>query len=151
MEELAGDSVEDHRLDSARANSTSCYRGARGFIYPSTFEGFGMPVLEAMAAGVPVACSDIPPLREIARPRSTYFDPRANREIRDALVLLAAGMIPTEAAQQRAPRVHLGENGARNARLSQQVFQLNLGIGLRIAILHDDRRVQRQAPVAARP
>jgi glycosyltransferase involved in cell wall biosynthesis len=78
------------------------FRGARGFIYPSTFEGFGMPVLEAMAAGVPVACSDIPPLREIAGSTVHYFDPADESEIRSALELLAAGMLPTEAARQRA-------------------------------------------------
>jgi glycosyltransferase involved in cell wall biosynthesis len=78
------------------------YRGALGFIYPSTFEGFGMPVLEAMAAGVPVACSDIPPLREIARSTVHFFDPASDREIRDALLLLASGKISTEAAQLRA-------------------------------------------------
>jgi glycosyltransferase involved in cell wall biosynthesis len=78
------------------------YRGALGFIYPSTFEGFGMPVLEAMAAGVPVACSDIPPLREIARSTVHFFDPASDREIGDALLRLASGKISTEAAQRRA-------------------------------------------------
>ncbi len=78
------------------------YRGALGFIYPSTFEGFGMPVLEAMAAGIPVACSDIPPLREIARSTVQFFDPASDREIRDALLLLASGKISTDAAQRRA-------------------------------------------------
>jgi len=78
------------------------YRGALGFIYPSTFEGFGMPVLEAMAAGVSVACSDIPSLREIARSTVHFFDPASDREIRDALLLLASGKISPEAAQQRA-------------------------------------------------
>ena len=78
------------------------YRGALGFIYPSTFEGFGMPVLEAMAAGVPVACSDIPPLREIARSTVHFFDPASDREIRDALLLLGVRKISTDAAQHRA-------------------------------------------------
>ena len=78
------------------------FRGARGFIYPSAFEGFGMPVLEAMAAGVPVACSDIPPLREVAGSTVHYFDPANENEIRDALVRLASGTIPTEAAARRA-------------------------------------------------
>jgi glycosyltransferase involved in cell wall biosynthesis len=78
------------------------YRCARGFIYPSTFEGFGMPVLEAMAAGVPVACSNIPPLREVAGSTVHFFDPANDHEIRDALLLLASGKIPTEAAQHRA-------------------------------------------------
>lgn len=78
------------------------YCGALGFIYPSTFEGFGMPVLEAMAAGVPAACSDIPPLREIARSTVHFFDPSSDREIRDALLLLASGKISAEAAQRRA-------------------------------------------------
>jgi len=53
----------------------SLYARAKAFVYPSTFEGFGMPVVEAMAAGIPVACSDIPPLREVAGDAALYFDP----------------------------------------------------------------------------
>ena len=53
----------------------SLYARARAFIYPSLFEGFGMPVLEALAGGIPVACSDIPPLREVAGDAALFFDP----------------------------------------------------------------------------
>jgi glycosyltransferase involved in cell wall biosynthesis len=101
VEEMAGDSVKITGW-IPRMELYELFRGARGFIYPSTFEGFGMPVLEAMAAGVPVACSDIPPLREIAGSTVHYFDPASVTEIRDALERLAAGTIPTEAAQERA-------------------------------------------------
>jgi glycosyltransferase involved in cell wall biosynthesis len=101
VEKLAGDAV---RITGwiPREKLYELYRGALGFIYPSTFEGFGMPVLEAMAAGVPVACSDIPPLREIAESTVHYFDPLSDSQIRDALLLLASGKISTDAAQQRA-------------------------------------------------
>jgi|SRR5580704_6012716 glycosyltransferase involved in cell wall biosynthesis len=101
VEKLAGDSV---RIAGwvPRAELFELFRCARGFIYPSTFEGFGMPVLEAMAAGVPVACSDIPPLREIAGSTVYYFDPSSEAEIRSALERLASGSIPTDAARQRA-------------------------------------------------
>src|SRR5579883_1968489 len=78
------------------------FRRARGFIYPSMFEGFGMPVSEAMAAGVPVACSDIAPLREVGGAAVHYFDPASDDAIRDALKRLAAGAIPAEEAQRRA-------------------------------------------------
>ena len=101
IESLAGESVEITGW-IPREQLYELYRGALGFIYPSTFEGFGMPVLEAMAAGVPVACSDIPPLREIARSTVHFFDPSNDREIRDALLLLASGKISTDAAQRRA-------------------------------------------------
>ena len=75
--------IEDLKLqDSVRITGWvpreelySLYARARAFVYPSTFEGFGMPVLEAMAAGVPVACSDIPPLREVAADAALFFDP----------------------------------------------------------------------------
>lgn len=40
------------------------YSSARVFVFPSLWEGFGLPPLEAMACGTPVLCSDIPPLRE---------------------------------------------------------------------------------------
>lgn len=63
----------------------SLYRRAGAFVYPSTFEGFGMPVLEALAAGIPVACSDIPPLREVAGDAALYFDPFNEDEIASAI------------------------------------------------------------------
>jgi glycosyltransferase involved in cell wall biosynthesis len=66
------------------------YAGARAFIYPSTFEGFGMPVLEAMAAGIPVACSDIPPLREVAGDAALFFDPSDDDAVAAALDRIAS-------------------------------------------------------------
>jgi glycosyltransferase involved in cell wall biosynthesis len=69
----------------ARKDLMRLYEHARAFIYPSTFEGFGMPVLEAMATGVPVACSDIPPLHEVGGDAVLYFDPLNEDAISEAL------------------------------------------------------------------
>jgi glycosyltransferase involved in cell wall biosynthesis len=44
-------------------------------VFPTLAEGFGLPVLEAMARGVPVACSDLAVLREIGADVPLYFDP----------------------------------------------------------------------------
>lgn len=66
------------------------FAGAFAFIYPSTFEGFGMPVLEAIAAGIPTACSNIEPLASIAGSTVLQFDPHDVSAIQRAMVDLAS-------------------------------------------------------------
>jgi glycosyltransferase involved in cell wall biosynthesis len=51
------------------------YRAARCFVFPSLAEGFGLPVLEAMLRGTPVACSDATSIPEVAGDAALYFDP----------------------------------------------------------------------------
>jgi glycosyltransferase involved in cell wall biosynthesis len=62
----------------------SFYRRAAALVFPSLYEGFGQPVLEALACGCPVACSDLPALREVAGDEAEYFDPLDPESIADA-------------------------------------------------------------------
>lgn len=61
------------------------YSGAAGFVYPSIYEGFGLPPLEAMACGCPVAVSDIPAHREVYGEAATYLDPFVPEDISNKL------------------------------------------------------------------
>lgn len=83
------------------------YRRAHSCVYPSTFEGFGLPVLEAMAAGIPTACSAIEPLREIAGGWALLFDPHDDRQMQETLVRLL---------EDDALRNRLAEEGPTRAR-----------------------------------
>jgi glycosyltransferase involved in cell wall biosynthesis len=85
---VAGDVVLAPWLPPAKLEGL--YAAAACFAMPTLYEGFGLPVLEAMARGVPVACSDLPVLREVAGPAARFFDPHEPRTIATALGELLA-------------------------------------------------------------
>ncbi len=63
----------------------SLYNAASCFVYPSFFEGFGLPPIEAMACGTPVAAAEAASLPEVVGDAGIYFDPFSLEEIRDAI------------------------------------------------------------------
>ena len=63
----------------------SLFASATAFVYASNFEGFGIPVLEALTAGIPSAVSNISPIVEVAADAARYFDPAQIDDIADAL------------------------------------------------------------------
>jgi glycosyltransferase involved in cell wall biosynthesis len=71
--QLQGRVIEAADLSDRSMQATVA--GARAMLLPSFAEGFGMPVAEALAAGVPVICSDIPALREVGGDVPAYLDP----------------------------------------------------------------------------
>jgi glycosyltransferase involved in cell wall biosynthesis len=77
-----------------RSEMPSLYAAASGFVFPSVYEGCGIPVLEAMSCGCPIAASDIAASREFAGRAALYFDPTdeasiagAMREMQDSAAL----------------------------------------------------------------
>jgi glycosyltransferase involved in cell wall biosynthesis len=70
--------VTDHEL-------AQFYRKAAVCVFPALHEGFGLPVIEAMACGTPLACSRIPVLEEVAGNAAAYFDPLAVKDIARAV------------------------------------------------------------------
>jgi len=67
----------------------SLIRCALALTYPSLYEGFGMPLVEAMVADLPICCSDINALTEVAGGCSLKFDPRKPEDIANALIRIS--------------------------------------------------------------
>jgi glycosyltransferase involved in cell wall biosynthesis len=88
------------------ADLEGLYRAARCFVLPSLIEGFGLPVLEAMRHGTPVACSDRSALAEVADGAALLFDPEDQSAVTDAVRRLV---------EDEGLRAHLTERGRKRA------------------------------------
>lgn len=80
--------LSDTQLEQRSGSDTKlagCYRNAAAFVYPSLYEGFGIPPLEAMSMGCPVVCSDTSSIPEVVGSAAEYFDPQVTESIRAAM------------------------------------------------------------------
>jgi len=82
------------------------YSTCSAFVYPSLYEGFGLPPLEAMSCGAPVVAGRTPPVEEVTGGAARLFDPRDTRELAHALL----DLLGNEAARRA-----LSEAGLRRA------------------------------------
>ena len=63
------------QVSGSDAKLRLCYQNAEAFIYPSIYEGFGLPIIEAMHYNCPVICSNTSSIPEVAGSAAEYFDP----------------------------------------------------------------------------
>jgi len=74
-----------HLLNISEIELKSLYQLCEAFVFPSLDEGFGLPILEGLGCGARVVASDLPVFREIAGDQLSYFDPRDEQSLIDAL------------------------------------------------------------------
>lgn len=95
------------RVSGPDALLADCYKGASLFVYPSLYEGFGMPLLEAMSLGCPVACSGTSSMPEVVGGAGAYFDPSSIDSMREQIEVVL------NSSERRAELVAKGNNRFR--------------------------------------
>lgn len=89
------------------------YSGAQVFAYPSLYEGFGLPILEAFACNTPVVTSDIGSMREIAEGAAVLVDPTKEEEIVNAILLAIDKSNQLKALGRKRVKLFSWENTAK--------------------------------------
>lgn len=112
------------------------YRGAALVVLPSRAEGFGLPVIEAMACGVPVVCSDLPVLREIADGVAIFCDPNDPAAFADAIGSVLDA--PSNSSRRQLGIERAGTfTWERAARQTVEAYEMALGVRLISAALEE--------------
>jgi glycosyltransferase involved in cell wall biosynthesis len=115
----------------ADADLPAVYGGATAFVFPSLYEGFGLPPLEAMACGTPVACSNTSSMPEVVGDAAVIFDPRDEGAMTEALRQLAADADLRAELRARGLRRAAEFSWARAAQETVALYQELLDSGTR--------------------
>ncbi len=106
----------------ANVDLPALYSGAEFFIFPSVYEGFGLPVLEAMACGTPVACSNAASLPEIAGDAARLFDPASTDSIAEAVFDLWQNPVKRQDLARRGLQHAAQFTWRRTAQLTREAY-----------------------------
>ncbi len=120
--------ADDLRLPDllSAADLEGLYALARCVAVPSLYEGFGLPVLEAMIRGVPVACSDRSSLPEVAGDAALMFDPDDSEAVRDGLTRLLTDEALTHRLRAAGRERAATFTWARTAQLTADAYRRSL-------------------------
>ncbi len=108
--------VNDEQLDAL-------YRGANAFVYPSLYEGFGLPVVEAMSRGVPTITSNTSSLPEVAGDAALLVDPTDVSEIAEALASVLTDPVLADDLRTRGRARAATFSWAATARATLDVYR----------------------------
>lgn len=106
-----------HQVSGDDGLLASYYQGATAFIYPSLYEGFGIPPLEAMSFGCPVVCSNTSSIPEVVGDAAVLFDPASEESMRVAIERLL------ESDELRAEMIRRGDVRVRHFSWDKCVVQ----------------------------
>jgi glycosyltransferase involved in cell wall biosynthesis len=109
------------------ADLRAIYSGADVFCYPSLYEGFGLPVLEAMACGAPVITSASSSLLEVAGDAAVLIDPTSVEELSHALESVLSSDVRRKSLRQRGFARASQFSWRRTAAITAEVYAAVLG------------------------
>ena len=111
----------------AGSDLDALYRGAEAFVYPSLYEGFGLPVVEAMARGVPVVTSNVSSLPEVSGDAAVLIDPEDVSEIAEALARVLTDAALADDLRYRGKERAARYTWAATARVTLDVYRHVIG------------------------
>ena len=118
----------------AEEDLAALYSGAVAFVFPSLYEGFGLPVLEAMQCGTPVITSTTTSLPEVAGGAALLVDPLDSDQLCDAMATVRADHALREDLRRKGLKRAAQFSWKRSADLTAELYQIAAGEGARVRV-----------------